>query len=445
MGISLEEIAENYLEDLIDRNLLRVDKRRSEGGVKTCRIHNMLLNFCKNEARSKRENLFQEVKRCDGEFEPSGTSLEECRRLCIHSDVLKFPSSQPHGPRVHSFVCFSKENISLEGQDISTIPAAFKVLRVLEAKPIIFARIPSNLCHLFHLRYLTLSLNLATLPEFFSKLLNIQTLIVYTTSRTLEIKANIWKMIHLRLVKTNASATMPKIEQSSKANENLQTFNGISPQSCTKEVFERAHNLKKLGIRGQLALLLDGNKRSLDNLAKLGQLVKLKLQNDIYSNPPSKCQLRGFPPLFKFPPKLKSLTLSYTFLDWCHISILGLLENLKVLKLKDNAFMGDCWEVAKTHFRGLEILHIGRTNLVTWLAFGYHFPKLMRLELHNCDELREIPIGLADAPHFQALDLCHSKLAVASAKKIQKAKQKKQEEQNAKFFGFKLSIFPPDE
>ncbi|KAL0341636.1 UNVERIFIED_CONTAM: hypothetical protein Scaly_1826200 [Sesamum calycinum] len=253
-------------------------------------------------------------------------------------------------------------------------------------------------------------------------------------------------MIHLNLLKTNASATMSKIEQSSKASENLQTLNGISPQSCTKEVLERAPNLKKLGIRGKLVVLLDDNNRLFDNLAKLGYLVKLKLQNDVCLNPPSRCQLRGLPPSFKFPPKLKSLTLSYTFLDWGHISILGMLENLEVLKLKDNAFMGDCWEVGRTHFRRLEFLHIGHTNLVTWVALGHHFPELRCLELHNCDELREIPIGLADAPYFRALDLCHSKLAVASAKKIQKAKEKKKEDHNDEFnYGFKLSIFPPEE
>ncbi|KAL0356362.1 UNVERIFIED_CONTAM: putative late blight resistance proteinR1A-10 [Sesamum radiatum] len=71
LDIGSEELAENYLEELINRNLLTVDKKRSSGGIKTCRIHNMLRNFCKNEARSKKENFLQELKMCDGEFEPS--------------------------------------------------------------------------------------------------------------------------------------------------------------------------------------------------------------------------------------------------------------------------------------------------------------------------------------------------------------------------------------
>ncbi|KAK4431710.1 putative late blight resistance proteinR1C-3 [Sesamum alatum] len=443
-GINLEETAENYLEDLINRNLLRVDKRRSDGGVKTCRIHDMLRDFCKNEAGSEIENFLQEVMRHNDGFEPPITDVENFRRLCIHTDVLDFLSSQPYGPHIRSFVCFSKEKVTLEGGNILTIPKVFKLLKVLEARPIKFARIPSDLYHLFHLRYITLSFNLASLPKYFSKFWYIQTLVVYTTSRTLEVKADIWNMIQLRHFKTNASATLPEIGQSSKASGQLQTLGRISPQNCTKEVFERVQNLKKLGIRGELALLLDDEYRLFGNLVKLEELVQLKLENDVFPSPPSIHQLQSLPPSSKFPPNLKSLTLSYTFLDWSHISILGLLENLNVLKLKEKAFMGDYWEVTGGGFYRLEFLHIGRTNLVTWVASSYQFPKLKCLEMHNCEELQQIPIGLADVPSFRVLDLYRSKYAIASAKKIREAK-KKQIKQTIKVEVFKLSIFPPDD
>ncbi|KAK4428138.1 putative late blight resistance proteinR1B-16 [Sesamum alatum] len=92
-NISLEETAEIYLQHLIDKNLLRVDRRRSDGRVKTCRIHDMLHDFCKNEARMEKENFLKEVKRNNqGLIEPSIDDIENVRRLCIHSDVLKFLS-----------------------------------------------------------------------------------------------------------------------------------------------------------------------------------------------------------------------------------------------------------------------------------------------------------------------------------------------------------------
>ncbi|KAL0341629.1 UNVERIFIED_CONTAM: hypothetical protein Scaly_1825500 [Sesamum calycinum] len=297
---------------------------------------------------------------------------------------------------------------------------------------------------LVQLRYLTLSTDLAILPAAFSKLWNIQTLVVDTTSRTLEIKADIWKMVQLRHLKTNASTTLPKTGKGSKEGENIQTLGTISPQSCTEEVFERARNLKKLGIRGRLALLLEGKNGSFDSLGKLENLENLKLMNDVFPHPLLEGQLQALPPPFKFPPKLRRLILSATFLDWSHMSILGLLENLEVLKLKDNAFMGKHWKVTDGGFRRLKVLHIGRTDLVFWDASAHHFPWLVCLELYNCDQLTKVPIGLAEISSFQVLDLYRTKFASASAKKIGEAK-KQQEEQNGKAGGFKLSIFPVDD
>ncbi|KAG8378689.1 hypothetical protein BUALT_Bualt07G0011400 [Buddleja alternifolia] len=446
-GITLEETAENYLEDLINRNLVRIDKMRRDGRVKTCRIHDMLRDFCRIEAGNEKENFLQEIKKSsDGVFDPPVDDVKKFRRICIHSNVLNFVCSRPYGPRVRSFVCFSKEEITLPSENVSTIPAAFKLLRVLDAKPVKFTKIPSDLYHLVHLRHIALSFNLGVLPSSFSKLWNIQTLIVDTTSRTLDIKADIWKMIQLRHLKTNASATLPKTGKSSKEGQKLQTLGTISPQSCTDEVFDRAGNLKKVGIRGKLATLLDGkNGGSFDSLGKLGSLEKLKLLNDVFPSPPSEGQLRGLPQPYKFPPKLRSLTLSDTFLDWSKMCVLGLLENLEVLKLKDKAFMGKCWEAADGGFRQLEVLLIGRTDLVFWVASAHHFPRLRRLELENCEELREVPIGLADIRSFQYLDLYRTKHAAGSAKKIREAKEKMQDEQTAKINGFKLTIFPPDE
>nr|XP_015868160.2 disease resistance protein RPP13-like [Ziziphus jujuba var. spinosa] len=40
------DVAEYYLEELIDRSLIQVASRRSDGGVKTCRIHGLLRDLC---------------------------------------------------------------------------------------------------------------------------------------------------------------------------------------------------------------------------------------------------------------------------------------------------------------------------------------------------------------------------------------------------------------
>lgn len=437
---SLEEIAGDYLEDLILRNLVKADKINSIGMIKTCRVHDKVRDLCKSEATEK-DNFLQEMTKC-GDGEGVKPLVQNCSRLCVHSDIgtLEFLSSKPYGPRVRSFVCFSRDEINLPLRNSSAMPAAFKLLRVLEAKPIKFAKLPRNLYHLIHLKYVVISFNLSILPAAFSKFRNMQTLIVNTTSYTLEVKANIWKMTQLRHFKTNASATLPNSEIN--VSEKLQILGTISPQSCTEEVFNRAPNLKKLSVRGELISLLGGEDTSFSSLRKLINLEKLKLLNGV-SYSIAQGQLSRLPPASVFPPKLRSLTLSNTFLEWSQISTLGSLRNLEVLKLKDYAFVGQNWEASDDGgFCNLEMLHIGCTDLVDWKAKSYHFPRLRYLELRNCEELREVPIGFGEIPSFQNLDLYRTTNAAASAMRVEGVKRKQAQQSSAENT-FELSIFPP--
>ncbi|KAH6763008.1 hypothetical protein C2S52_020441 [Perilla frutescens var. hirtella] len=453
-GMSLEDIAEEYLEDLVNRNLVMVGQFRSNGKLKTCRVHDMLHEFCKKEAAE--ENFFQEIKRFDqGTYASSNPALEKYRRLSIHSRVLNYISSKPVGPRVRSFLCFSSEETMLPAEHISSIPGAFKLLRVLDARSIVFTRFPTELTQLVHLRYIVLTCNFRILPAAISSLWNIQSLVVETSSRTLEIKADIWKMIQLRHVKTNASTALPgPLSKSRKSKDevlmigNLQTLSTISPESCTEDVFARAPNLKVLGIRGQLAKLLEnkGGSMLFDGLGKLSHLENLKLLNDVFPRPPSEGRLSSLPQRYKFPTKLKKLTLSDTLLDWKEMSTLGMLENLEILKLKDNAFKGNWWQPDDGGFRSLRVLHMGRTDLVTWHASAHHFPRLKHLFLKHCTNLESLPLGFAEISSLQLVDLyCTKPSAAVSARTIQHRKEEIFGKQSTTAVGFKLSIYPPDQ
>ncbi|CAA2981873.1 late blight resistance homolog R1A-10 [Olea europaea subsp. europaea] len=43
---SLEDVAEEYLVELINRSLLQVSRRRSDNGVKACSLHDLVLDMC---------------------------------------------------------------------------------------------------------------------------------------------------------------------------------------------------------------------------------------------------------------------------------------------------------------------------------------------------------------------------------------------------------------
>nr|XP_009796673.1 PREDICTED: uncharacterized protein LOC104243211 [Nicotiana sylvestris] len=199
-------------------------------------------------------------------------------------------------------------------------------------------------------------------------------------------------------------------------------------------------DLKKLCVRGKIDALLetskDGSSSGLfSNIGKLDCLEKLKLVNDTRQ---SRKQLH-LPPAYIFPQKLKKLTLIDTGFEWKDMSILGLLEYLEVLKLKENAFTGQSWEPEDGGFPRLQVLWIERTDLSSWKASSGNFPRLKRLVLIACDNLNELPAELADVENLQLLEL--QSTSVSAAKSARAILKKKQEKEGS---GFKLSVFPPD-
>lgn len=441
---SLEEVAEDNLNELVARNLVMVERTKANGDVKTCRVHDMIREFCQNEAAFEHKNLFQEVKKTrQGVFHPNISDIEQRRRLCIHANVTDFLCKKPKGPKVRSFLCFSKETIALPAEQTPFIPEAFSLLRVMDANPINFTKFPSKITKLIHLKYITLSVkDMKALPEPISKLWNLQTIKINTGLRELEMKADLGKMKQLRHLKTKACILVK--EMKGDGGENLQTLSRLSAQSCTKEVLNRVSNLKNLGIRGDIALLEDKN-----CLAKLERLEKLKLVHD--KNPAgaaSESRLSRLPPAHCFPPRLRILTLSSTYLEWTEMTTLGSLRSLEVLKLKEMAFKGSLWKAEGSRgssFPSLESLHITRSDLEIWTAFDDPLPKLKNLVLKNCYKLREIPPILEKNLQLVDIEVVTPAL-VSSARRIEAAKQQQMQggQVGARRGGFKLKISPTD-
>ncbi|XP_060675943.1 putative disease resistance protein At1g50180 isoform X2 [Ziziphus jujuba] len=82
-----EDVAEGYMEELIHRCMVQVEKRDHTGrGVKTCRMHDLMRDLCINKSRE--ESFAQIMEKTDGSaasFKPSGGSRS--RRLVIHPGV----------------------------------------------------------------------------------------------------------------------------------------------------------------------------------------------------------------------------------------------------------------------------------------------------------------------------------------------------------------------
>lgn len=386
---TLEETATQLLNELINKNLLVAHEMRLDQ-VKTCRVDDRIRKFCKQKAIE--ENLFTVI---ESDIYAQGSFY----RLSFHSDPSKFLSETKKSPNnVRSFLCLAKvldpinnRPINLHPQYSSTIPDAFKPLRILKCESTKFDELPKKLTRLKLLKHITMWIDdLRALPKEMSKLSNLQTLIIKTRSTSIKVEANIWRMEQLRHLKAKALLVLDDGKWRAGKAMNLQTISMLSSNSCTKELSKKAPKLKSLGIQGELdAEFLE--KLGLENFV---HLEKLKLV--YYKRYEEPVDMKRFPSGDRFPVKLNSLTLSNTKLIWSrHMENVAKIDTLKVLKLKDNAFKGASWNADSYKFANLKLLLINQTDLVTWDAEADIFPLLDCIVIKNCKGLKSVPDSLA--------------------------------------------------
>ncbi|CAL5398880.1 unnamed protein product [Camellia sinensis] len=419
---SLEEVAEDYLMDLIQRSLVIVAQKGFDGRIKACRMHDLLRDLCLKKASEI--NFLQWIHNYN-DSSPSSSSnykTNNQRRLCIWSyfllefdHVLKFCSPAV----VQSLLCFKNKferkirNAGNPFGDVcSFICWTFKLLRVLDMW-YISAFFPKELTQLVNLRYLAINLNdSCELPQSISNLSNLETLIIISTQwRKLILPCNVWKIPKLRHLYAKGRAKYDVSLCSEEAVvdhnhpsilENLRTIANFNPCGSIQDLLARTPYLTKLGICGHL--LSDSENLMFPNLEFLRHLETLKLHNNVL------CRYPITLGEVKFPANIKRLTLKSTRLKWEEMSVLGkLLSSLELLKLEYNAAWGTQWATTDGGFPRLKFLRLRSLNVEQWITCSSHFPSLQHLSLEGCRNLREIPSSLGDILTLQLIEVtfCH--------------------------------------
>nr|GMD44311.1 putative late blight resistance protein homolog R1A-3 [Ipomoea batatas] len=241
------------------------------------------------------------------------------------------------------------------------------------------------------------------------KLQSLQTLILsaWTKEYQLQLPCDVLDLSWLRHVQFDkgSSCYLPNLVQ-----ENLQTLSWfkVTGRDSRTTNFTKVPNLKELGMYIEGEVLSN----ALDSLAQLHQLEKLKVlvgRVERFNLPNS------------FPPNLKQLTLSNTYLSWEDMSIIGKLSNLDLLKLKDFACCGSEWKPGDGGFLQLRFFLIERSDLEHWNANANHFPVLERLVLRYCWDLKKLPNDFEELYTLRLIELdnCCSSLVI-STMEIQK-------------------------
>ncbi|XP_031098376.1 putative late blight resistance protein homolog R1B-16 [Ipomoea triloba] len=418
----LEEVAHGYLQDLADRSLIQIQKWRSSGKIKTCRMHDMVHEFCVREAiKEKLLNVENKQHPC-GELQQEGCRwLNFWPKKIIRRDGLR-DLDNIYVPR--SILYLQHTSYASEVIEPDDDLRWGLLLRVLELSPPITSG--SSLNDLSLLRYLGICLGDSSLPlgyllHLVSRSQNLQTLIVSHKPSSINdglsschyLSSEMWasqELIHVEC------SYLISLDPPNEVKEKLHTLYWLSPRHCTEEVFSRIPNVRKLGI------FCDDDHREiglniLENLHHLNQLETLKVKAFR-----GKICLRN-PQVY--PQNLKELTLFHTRLRWKHINIIGNMPSLQVLKLKHKAVCDKTWKPSDGGFRQLKFLLIDYCHQFQyWEATPDNYPVLERLVMRNCHLLKEIPSSFEDMITLRLIEIsiCSSSL-LASAHRIQNAQQ----------------------
>ncbi|KAH9751228.1 hypothetical protein KPL71_014205 [Citrus sinensis] len=238
--------------------------------------------------------------------------------------------------------------------------------------------------------------SLKCLPSLLCTLLNLQTLEM-PSSYIDQSPEDIWmmqKLMHLNF----GSITLPAPPKNySSSLKNLIFISALNPSSCTPDILGRLPSVRTLRISGDLSYYQSGVSKS---LCELHKLECLKLVNE---SKPSRMVLSEY----QFPPSLIQLSLSNTELMEDPMPILENLPRLRVLKLKQNSYLGRklaC--VGLSSFPELKVLHLKSMYwLDEWTMGTGAMPKLESLIVNPCAYLRKLPEELWCIKSLRKLDL----------------------------------------
>ncbi|PON38691.1 NB-ARC domain, LRR domain containing protein [Parasponia andersonii] len=164
-----EIVAEEYLIELINRNLVQVSEVDFDGKAKTCRIHDLLREIILNKIEDL--SFCQVLSRNDSSVK--GLT----RRLSI---VNGSPSVVTRNtPEIcHVRSVFIIDNNDMPNKMVSALTTNFKLLKVLDFEDAPnLDHLPKDIGSLFHLKYLSVrGTRVGSLPKSIGKLQNLETL-----------------------------------------------------------------------------------------------------------------------------------------------------------------------------------------------------------------------------------------------------------------------------
>ncbi|KAJ4789538.1 Disease resistance family protein [Rhynchospora pubera] len=378
---TMEETAEDCLEQLFQRSMIQVSSRSPNGSIKYCRVHDLLRDLAMHQAG--KENFVTVF--------PQPQGINHLSKLATRRASLQ--SCSPHlmesvGPYTRSLLWFGRND---------SVPSysEFKLLRVLEIVGVNMSHITNlkGLDKLIHLKYLGFrncyQLNVST--SSFGRLKNLQTLDLRGTKMERS-PTGLWTIGTLRHVLTGGwiwSGPPSRVDLI-----NLQTLKWVCLMETWLSHVPGLSNLKTLGLSNPYSEWWDPVPNLLGTLTSLVSLgIRTHSENHIPKEivyPRALANYQNLQNLYLdgvwsedvtleaglFPPYLVKLTLMSSNFRQDPMMELGKLKSLKKLRL-DHIYKG-MQMICQEGFTVLESLILNERLDVFTIAKG-GMPKLKYL------------------------------------------------------------------
>ena len=391
---TMEDVGERYLQELVQRCMVQVGKNGSLGKIRTCRIHDLMREFC--VLKAQRENFLQITN--IPSTEESNAHIGKIRRLAINLESsdnylegIKFNKY----PYLRSLLYFvpHDNNLYLKESHFKKI----KLLRVLNLENCHYycGNLPNDVGYLIHLRFLSLkNTKIEIVPSSMGNLKCLETLDLRSQEYGMKVPNVFKNMKQLRhLYLPIYYQVSEKLELSNL--HYLQTLVNVIPESIhipSSFIFNRLRSLRTTTFLNEW----EWDSDVVQVVSSCPDIYKLNLHRLI----------KKLPKAHQFSPNLAKLTLWRTGLEEDPMATLEKLSNLKILRLLFNSFLGKNMVCSQRGFPLLQSLVLSELRyLEEWKVYEGAAPNLLHLEIRECWCLMTIPDGLSSITTLQKLEI----------------------------------------
>ncbi|KAI8570194.1 hypothetical protein RHMOL_Rhmol01G0014700 [Rhododendron molle] len=416
-----EEVAEGYVNELINRSLVQVAKKRTEGRSKSYRIHDFWREILVSKSR---EQHFVSL-----------SSAEKVRRLSVHtnSDDIQINCFT----RLRSLLVFSVEDPHPVLSKVVSSGKGARLLTVLDLRGTDLKTFPEEIVKLVHLTYLSLrETEVKLIPKSIGNLKKLETLDLKLTYVT-ELPEEILKLQYLRhLLLTSVNKRLRGCYGGFHSVSGFKAPKGIgSLTSLQKLCYIEADNgsnssilLSELGKLTQLRKLHILRLAQEDGKVLCSSLEKRNILQSLFVGAKEEDEIIDLDSLSSAPRRLRMLYLKGRLQNlphWIH-SLHNLtrvclwwsklrdvdplqsfqdLPNLVSLDLKA-AYEGEGLCFKASGFQRLKCLCLNQMEGLKWVRVeAGSMPLLEEAYLWNCKSMKKLPLGIEHLTNLKRLDL----------------------------------------